>query len=107
MRTETNTEITMTRRRYSADLNSPRMRFNWGFWDAAALTARGVVRQDGIGADNIVGSHFDPFYAHGFVAGAAVIKGQGIDGHSSARAWDTFLAELTDPNLIFQIEVNP
>ncbi len=88
-------------------LDRPHHRFNHGYWDGAALTARGVARQDGIDAENIIGSHFDPFYAHGFVSGCAVIKGQGPDGQSSARAWQEFLAGLTDPDLLFQVEANP
>jgi hypothetical protein len=102
--------ITQVIRETEADrgfLNRPRVRFNWGYWDGAALTARGIERQDGISADNIIGSHFDPFYAHGFVAGCAVVKGQGMDGQSSVRAWTEFQAGLTDSNLLFQIEVNP
>lgn len=85
----------------------PIVKFNHGYWDGAVLTARGLVRKDGIGADNILGSHFDPFYANGFVLGCKVIKGTGPDGQSSKRAWQEFLAGLTDPDLLFQVEANP
>lgn len=88
-------------------LQRPRLRFNHGYWDGMALTARGAARQDGLIEENILALHPDPFYAYGCLAGAAAVRGEGPRGITSDPAWNDFLAGLTDPDLIFQIEANP
>jgi hypothetical protein len=90
-----------------AYLDRPRIQFNWGYWDAIALTSKGAARPDGLTAETILDRHPDPFYANGYVMGAAVVRGQGPRGTSSEPAWQDFRAGLTDPNLIFRIEANP
>lgn len=86
-------------------LQRPRLRFNLGYWDGAVLTAKGLDDELEDVAQAVRGR--DPFYDAGLAYGRDVIRGQGPDGQSSLRAWTEFLAELTEPNLIFQIEANP
>lgn len=88
-------------------LDRPRLQFNWGYWDAIALTSKGTERPDGLTAETIIAKHPDPFYAHGYVMGAAVVRGEFPRGRTSEPAWNEFRAALTDPNLIFRIEANP
>lgn len=85
----------------------PRLRFNWGYWDAAALTARGILRPDGLTAKTILDRHPDLFYAHCWIYGEQVVRGQGEAGKSSEPAWQDFLASLTDPTLIHRVRANP
>lgn len=88
-------------------LDRPRTQFNWGYWDGIALTSKGTERADGLTAETIVAKYPDPFYANGYVMGAAVVRGEFPRGQTSEPAWNDFRAGLTDPNLIFRIEANP
>lgn len=91
----------------ASHLDRPRVRFNWGYWDGAFMAAEGICRLDGLTAETIVGKHFDPFYAHGYVAGCASLQNADGPGVSSDPAWSGFRADLSDPSLIFQIEAMP
>ncbi len=82
----------------------PRVRFNWGYWDGAVNTAKGFTRPDGITRDNIVRHHFDPFYAQGYVAGCDA-QDAGRTAKSDDPAWEEFMSDLTDPDLLFFAEV--
>ena len=89
------------------NLKRPNFQFNRGYWDGISLTARGASRSDGLTEETILARHPNPFYAYGCLAGAAAVRGTGPHGTSSDPAWNDFLAGLTDPDLIFQIEANP
>lgn len=82
---------------------TPEVRFNWGYWDGAVLAATGRQRRDGVTLDTILQKHFDPFYAHGYVAGAEA-HAAGRLAMTSKPAWAEFLADLTDPDLLFFAE---
>lgn len=88
-------------------LDRPRIQFNWGYWDGIAFTSKGTERMDGLTAETILAKYPDPFYAHGYVMGAAVVRGEFPRGMTSEPAWNEFRAALTDPTLIFRIEANP
>ncbi len=79
--------------------DSPRTRFNKGYWDAAILVARGFAQ--GQMASIMI---YDPFYEAGVVTGLSTyIPGAKADGK---KAWQDFLADLVDPLLIFQVEAS-
>lgn len=82
---------------------TPEVRFNWGYWDGAILTATGRQRADRATKDDILRRHFDPFYAHGFVEGCEAYAA-GRLANTSKAAWEDFLADLNDPGLLFLAE---
>jgi len=69
-----------TKRTTSADLlKSPRVRFNWGFWDGLA----------GAWSGRIVSGHYDQVYANGVVAGKRAAVGGEVPAASDA-AWTAY-----------------
>lgn len=71
-----------------ADLNHPRIRFNWGFHDATGEHALGIKRE--VRATDAGGW----FYAAGYAAGLAAVKDGAERPSSSERAWSTFVAPI-------------
>jgi hypothetical protein len=69
----------MTTKNTKSLLDSPRVRFNWGFHDATAEAARGRVRD--------VSRHFDRTYAAGYAAGVRAMQGTTARPESSDSAW--------------------
>ncbi len=51
------------------DQFTDRVRFNWGYHDAAQDVRRGWKRADGLTVFDIAEKHFDKPYARGFVEG--------------------------------------
>lgn len=78
-------------------LDSPRVRFNWGFHDAAAGRCAGRSARD-------VSGHFDRAYATGYLAGQAATCGLGggasVDHpESSGPAWLACTAPVDDADV--------
>jgi hypothetical protein len=59
----------LVKRKTNPDLDRNRVRFNWGYHDAAMAFVTKHNRQDGLTVENIEAGHFDPIYAKGWVAG--------------------------------------
>ena len=79
--------------------DSPRVRFNKGYWDAIILVARGFAHGQ---MASIM--FYDPFYEAGVVTGFSTYQaGQKGDG---LKAWNEFLGTMVDPLLLFQVEAS-
>jgi len=77
---------------------SPKIRFNKGYWDGAIIIARGFSQEEMIGS--VV--PYDPFYEAGLVfAVKTYSRGEKADGD---WAWNYFQSTNTDPYLIMRIE---
>lgn len=73
-----------------------RVRFNWGYHDAASDVRNGrAIRMDGNTAETIVANHFDQAYAIGYTFGHRDALA-GTYKEWSAAAW----AEATAANLV-------
>ena len=84
-------------------LDSPRVRFNWGFHDATADVCAGRPARD-------MTSHFCRPYAAGYLAGtAAMVDDAGLPGEgivrpeSSEPAWLQHVAPVTDDVLLLAL----
>lgn len=64
-------------------LDSPRVRFNWGYHDAVADVSRARVRHD-----VVAGRHFDKAYAAGYRAGWSEASTEGFVHGTSDAAWN-------------------
>lgn len=62
----------------------PQVRFNWGFHDATGEGERSSPARD-------MTTHFDPFYAAGYMAGRKVWDETRIRPQQSASAWTDYL----------------
>ncbi len=74
------------RLRNATDLDETRIRFNWGYHDAASDVLNGWKRHDGATKHTICDSHFDPAYAEGYRVGCEDAE-QGLSTQSSEPAW--------------------
>jgi hypothetical protein len=68
------------------DLDSNRVRYNWGFHDAATNHANKWIRPDRLTVETILAGHFDPIYAKGWVAGWMASE-KGEYSGTSITAW--------------------
>ena len=71
-------------------LNSPRVRFNWGFHDATCDISRGRQARD-------VSGHFCRPYAAGYLAGVQAMIGRTERPETSGPAWLAHVAGASSP----------
>ncbi len=79
-------------RKLLSDLDSPRIRFNWGYHDAAMDVREGWKIRD-------MSAHFDRNYAAGYVEGVKDAREGAYEGNSE-RAW--IRADLGDVQSEFE-----
>jgi len=74
-------------RQEATDLDSNRLRFNWGYHDGAFFVNHGMTRRpDDLTVATIEARHFDPIYAKAWVRGYADAKARAYHA-SSEPAW--------------------
>lgn len=73
-------------------LNSPRIRFNWGFHAATDDVVRGRTAKD-------MSDHFDRSYAAGYLAGQLHMASATERPDSSGPAWFAHVVPVTDTQL--------
>lgn len=79
-----------------AHLTHPRVRFNWGFHDAASDARHGSpreLRQVGAQNETAVSAEFNFWYAHGYEAGLRAVE-SGTSTDLSDAAWIAFTGEV-------------
>lgn len=77
-------------------LNAPRIRFNWGFHDAACETRLHIRRSLVDGKTQTVRTvaiGFDKWYYYGYSAGMLAVD-TGVYANNSDPAWSEFIAQL-------------
>lgn len=72
---------------HKTDLDSPRIRFNWGFWDGCQeATWKKAARAE----------HTNPYYAEGYQRGYALISAGSQEPDSSTGAWQNYISSLDE-----------